>query len=49
MDVPTDYLDPVFVRDPSKKYFVKDTEEYLLNKQDENRPIIRDLFKDLLK
>ena len=47
IDVPTDFLDPVLVRDPSKKYIFAETEEYR-NKQPEKIKIAAEVFKDLL-
>lgn len=48
LDVPTDFLDPMFVVDPSKKHFLVDSEEFLLSTPGKFK-IATDVFKDLMK
>ncbi len=48
LDVPTDFLDPYAVRDPSKPYFILDQEEFL-SKLDGYKQTAAEIFNPLLK
>lgn len=48
MDTPTDHLHPLVVRDPAKKYFVKEQEDFLL-KEPEYFKLAKEVFRDLVK
>lgn len=48
-DIPTDYLDPVKMRNPNVKYFWAETEEELLKLGNEQRPLFKEIFGPLIK
>lgn len=48
-DIPTDYLDPVKLRQPGAKYFWAETEDNLLKLGGEDRKLFKDIFGPLIK
>lgn len=48
-DIPTDFLDPVKMRQPGVKYLWINTEEKLLKIGNEDRPIFKEVFGPLIK
>ncbi len=48
VDVPTDFINPVQVRQPGGKYIDENNEEYA-RKQNEYQKVAEDMFRDLLK